>query len=300
MDDLNLDTAFYDALFGDQGQELNPLELQALGNLRAVLDDRAALSTHIPPLPTLLLQLVQLLADPKADFDKISALIEGDPALSLEVLRIANSALYSRGGASLDTLRAAVGRLGVTGVAAIASTILAEKLRPPKPIYFKMFGRDIWLHSLHCAFLCRELAKEQGEDPFVGHFLGLIHDVGKIIVFNCLLDAFSQGVLDGVPGSQLFKALMSEMSLDISPFVAKEWGLPEQYCTALQQQRSQPKTLLARILRQANGCAELYLLKEKRRIGEELLDEKLGGLACPAECWQHFLDKAPLLAASVR
>lgn len=298
MSSNSLKTAFYDAMFNDAGIGINPLEQKALENVRAILDNPAKLSSHIPPLPVILIQLIELVKDPHADFTQMADLIEQDPSLAAQVLKIANSPLYS-GGVEIRNLPSAIGRLGVSGVASIASTVMVEKIRPPKPIYYKMFGRQIWVHSLQCAFLCKGFATKMDLDEFSAHFLGLIHDVGKIIIFNCLSEALSSGIMDGQPGSQVFKETMSEMSTDISSFVVREWQLPEKFCEALEQQRLGLSAPLAKVLHHANTCAELYLLMEKKKISAPKLEQWVENQKFEQQVWYDFVAAAPEIERAV-
>ncbi len=107
------------------------------------------------------------------------------------------------------------------GIANIAATVLMKALMPDKPIYFKTFGKQIWTHSLQCAHLSQSLALHYKQNEFDAHFAGLIHDVGKIIIFESLCNALGKVLTGELPGSIAFKKLMSEMSLDMSYFIAK-------------------------------------------------------------------------------
>ncbi|MDA0281306.1 MAG: HDOD domain-containing protein [Proteobacteria bacterium] len=298
MQASDLRTAFCDAMFDSTDNNLNPVEEQAIFNVRSILNDPNNLSSYISPLPILQIKLLQLLENPEVEFHELSSLIDQDPALATRVLRTVNSPMFLTRGKAKD-LHSAIKRLGISGISNIASSILMEKVRPHKPIYYKMFGRQIWEHSLHCAFLCRGFSKEQGEDEFSGHFLGLIHDVGKIIIFNCLNDAFSKGILEGEPGSKVFKEMMSEMSGDISYFIAREWNLPEKFWMAMFEQTTEPQSTLAVSLHRANYCAELYLLHEQSKITEAELNESIDSLHCNGVVWQEFLGKAKHLAQSI-
>jgi len=249
-----LSTAFYDAMFGTNNTDsgINHIEEKALQNVREILNSPQQLSKQIPPLPVTLLQLIDILKDPNSDFIEIAKLIEQDPGLAVEVLRVANSSLYFRGNKEITSLRNAVALLGISGISNISTTLLLEKVKPSKPIYYKMFGKQIWIHSVQCAFLCKTLAIENKNDEFDAYFLGLIHDVGKIIIFNCLCDALSSEFPGGNPGSQAFKELMAEMSADISYFIAIEWKLPAIYCEALDVQRSITSSVLSAQLYKGN------------------------------------------------
>lgn len=291
----NISTAFYDSLFGVTNNEssMNSLENATLNNVRNVLNDPELLSNHIPALPSILLELIETLKDPNADFLNFIDIIEQDPALAITVLKVANSAKYSRGEGRIQSLKKAVGILGTSGVANIATSVLMKSLMPEKPIYFKKFGRQIWEHSRQCAFLCQILAAEYNQDEFDAHFLGLIHDVGKIIIFESLCNALSDVLSDELPGSIVFKELMSEMSLDISYSIAKEWLLPQVYCEALMAQSSNKSSPLSIILFKANTLSEVYLLFNKKKITEDQVKKLLEKLKIDESIWLHFIEKTP-------
>ncbi len=294
----DLRTAFYDAMFDSADVEMNPIEEQAAANVRKILNDPKNLSSYITPLPIIQVKLLELIENEDVEFEELAALIDQDPALATRVLAIVNSPLYLTR-TKAENLKEAIKRMGVTGISNIASSVMMKGMRPHKPIYYKMFGRQIWIHSLQTAVICRGFAKEQGEEEFSGHFLGLIHDVGKIIIFNCLNDAFSDGIIEGEPGSMAFKEMMSEMSRDISYFIAREWKLPERFWSALYEQTTEPKSALAVSLYRANRCAELYMLRDANKISGPELHEAIDTLGCHGAVWNDFLGEAKHLADMV-
>jgi|TARA_B110000495_G_scaffold136412_1_gene119458 hypothetical protein len=81
-----------------------------------------------------------------------------------------------------------------------------------------------------------------------------------------------------------FKDIMSEMSMDISYFITREWKLPEKFWMALFEQTKEPQSVLAVALHNANNCAELYLLHEKNKINGDELYEAIDSLKCNALC----------------
>lgn len=288
----SISTAFYDALFDvtNMSTSMNTLEETTLENVRNVLNDPEQLSKHIPPLPVILLELINTLKDSNANFLDFIQIIEKDPSLSLMVLKIANSAKYSRNGGGIQSLQKAVGVLGTVGVANIATSVLMKSLMPKSPIYFKKFGRQIWEHSLQCAFLCQALAKHEEQNEFDAHFLGLIHDVGKIIIFGALCNALSNVLPGEMPGSVAFKQLMSEMSLDISYSIVKEWNLPNLYSDALLAQSRGKSTRLSSILFRANKISEIYILFQKKKITEDQIDNVLLKLKVDKSIWLDFME----------
>ena len=96
-----------------------------------------------------------------------------------------------------------------------------------------------------------------------------------------------------------FKDIMSEMSMDISYFITREWKLPEKFWMALFEQTKEPQSVLAVALHNANNCAELYLLHEKNKINGDELYEAIDSLKCNGIVWREFLDKAKLLTNTI-
>lgn len=291
-------TAFYDVMFSNRSQSLNTLESRTMASIKGSLSTIEEINKKIRPLPVLQLKLMQIIDKPNVHYMEVADLINQDPTLSVRVLNIVNSAQYSAG-FEIKDLGTAVARLGIGGVAEIASSLLMKSIQPPKPIYYKLYGKQIWVHSLHTAYLCKGFASAMGEEEFSGYFLGLIHDVGKILVFDCLVDALAISDPDDEPGSVEFREYITEASLEISALVAKEWGLPANICEALEQQCSAVTTPLAVALRCANACAEEYLVQTPDP--EE--DYQLPILATHDECfeavWKGFLQQADKLSSLV-
>ena len=296
-----ISSAFYDAMFGPDQQTtgINAIEQQALKNVRYVLNDTDKLSNQIPPLPMVLLELIEVLKDENTQFIDIEKVIEKDPSLAIEVLKVANSSLYLTVNGEITSLQKAVSIIGISGVASISSTILLAKVRPNPPIYYKMFGRQIWTHSMQCAFLCRALAKSEQQDPFEAYFLGLIHDIGKIIIFNCLCEALSTEAPGSSPGTRAFKQLMTEMSADISFFIAEEWGLPKLYCDALKAHRDVLSSPLATLLYKGNLLSETNLLVNKKGLDDEIIDKLLSKLSVEKKIWLEFIAICPDIESHV-
>jgi len=295
-----ISTAFYDVMFGSEENNsfMNKIEQQTSLKVREILNSPEKLSSKIPPLPVVLIELVTILKEPNADFLDFVKVIEKDPSLAIEILKVANTAMYNRTDKTIDSLRKAVGILGVTGVAKIASTIVMKEIMPQKPIYHKMFGQQIWQHCLYCASMCQILAPAHNEDMFEAHFLGLIHDVGKILIFNCLCESFSSADVDSKPGGLAFKNLMSEMSVDISYFIALEWQLPAIYVEALGQQRGKQESNLAKILFNANLLSEVYLLYQHNVTHEEQISDLLNRMSLDEGLWQEFIDQTKEIKAA--
>jgi putative nucleotidyltransferase with HDIG domain len=109
---------------------------------------------------------------------RVADIIGRDESLAAQCLRIANSALFSRGPAS-DSLRGAVRTPGISRVRYIAVSCGLMRIVPASgraldPMVF-------WLHALACAIISRKVARSVGfSDPEKAYLAGLMHDIGYI------------------------------------------------------------------------------------------------------------------------
>jgi len=285
----NNSTVFYDVMFGDVNAEIpmHKLEIKILQKVKVILNDPKMLGQHIPALPAMLVRLLNTIQDPDSDVSSFVEIIKQDPSFAIEVLQKANSATYHRGDKEILSLSRAVSFIGLAGLLRIATTLLMARVIPCKPIYYKMFGKQIWLHSVQCATLCELLADNNDENGFDGYFLGLIHDLGKIIIFDCLSKALAEEITS-LPGTQVFKELMTEMSVDISYLIAIEWNLPNIYCEGLRQQKIENRSALAALLYKADKLSEVYLLRMKGIVSEETCADMLAKNSVDQALWLEF------------
>ena len=296
----NISTSFYDVMFGDINSNIpmGKLETTVLQKVRDILNNPDRLSQHIPALPAMIVRLLNTIDDPDSSVIRFVEIIEQDPSFAIAVLKTANSAIYHRGEKEIVSLNRAITVLGLSGLLRIATTLLMANVIPCKPIYYKMFGKQIWVHSVQCATLCELLATRQDENGFDAYFLGLIHDLGKIIVFDCLSQALAEE-LSSLPGTKVFKELMTEMSIDISYFIALEWKLPKIYAEALSQQRTTTRSALAEVLYKANQLSEVYLMMVKGIISEDECENLLNEHAVDKDIWLKFTNIAPEIENSI-
>src|ERR1700722_10450705 len=82
---------------------------------------------HLPPKPTLMIELIKLFRQPDADVDQIVALLRRDPALSIEVLRRCNSS-YSGLESPVMDIHEAVFRLGFQEAYEITMTLFGMRM----------------------------------------------------------------------------------------------------------------------------------------------------------------------------
>lgn len=143
--------------------------------------DRLREDFGLPALPEVLLRLDQELRDPEVDLRKVTELASSDQVLAGQVVRMANSAYYSRGGARLTGLSPAVQRLGLRALRGLVFALTLPRMFRNSTGEFPI--KDLWRHSLAVASLASGIAEALGlpasvrEEAWLG---GLVHDIGAL------------------------------------------------------------------------------------------------------------------------
>lgn len=278
---------------------MNLVERKTIDHVLRTLNDKRKLKGLIPNLPEMLINLLDALKDPHDDVFTFVDIIEKDPSFAAEVLKLANTAKYNHSNHDVIHLRKATSFLGLSGLMKIASTLLMADVIPCQPNHYKLYGRLIWTHSVQCATLCELIAKEEKQNQSDAYFIGLIHDLGRIIIFNCLSEAMGESFAAFAPCSNEYKIAMTKMSMNMTYFIAKEWGLPQVYVEALKQQKSGEYKDLGALLFKANRLSEHYLLLLEKAIDDEEHLALKESLAINNNVFEQFCELAPKIAESI-
>jgi len=135
--------------------------------------------TQLPVQPGAAMRLLWMLEDPRTSAADLGRLIESDPALSTQVIRLSNTAFYGLSGKVSSAWRA-VTVLGLATVRAIATTAAFD--------LFSEKGRSVpdefWAHSVTTAAAASAVARRIGVQPNDAFSAGLLHDLGTALVFR--------------------------------------------------------------------------------------------------------------------
>ena len=146
---------------------------------RSILKREISTLQVIPPVAVKLLKLTN---DEASSFSDLSIIIETEPSLSIEVLRLVNSAFYNYPH-KIVSIKRAVTLLGFSAIRQIALNLLFFKKMikmHAKHAFDQIF---FWQHCLFVATLSKIIAREVNHsDPDMVYAAGLLHDIGKIVL----------------------------------------------------------------------------------------------------------------------
>ncbi len=140
----------------------------------------------LPVLPLVVMRLIAL--DAKSDdyFDEVIKLVGMEPNYAARLLHVANSA-QMRGACTVKTLRDAVVRLGCKAVASLVVSMSVVRVFIPR----SQAEKNLWIHAIQVAAgarLLTQLSKRKGLDPERAYLAGLLHDIGRFLVFQVAPD----------------------------------------------------------------------------------------------------------------
>ncbi len=189
---------------------------------------------NLPTPPIVFHQIQKVINDPKVNAGQIAAILAEDPAMSVKVLKLTNSAFYGLA-REIDSVKQAV---VIVGMEAIKNLVLSASV-------LDMFkGKDVdtdfqekfWRHSLATAFCSRILAKRVRKsgivDPDSAFSAGLLHDIGKMVI-ACFLPAEYKAIkeariTDTTSGSfEIEDKVLGYTHAQIGALLAVQWKLPQ-------------------------------------------------------------------------
>jgi len=143
---------------------------------------------QIPSLQSLARGFTRTVNNPDATIDEVVASISKDQALSIRVLRMANSTEVNSE-QHIGDLATATQMLGVNRVRKAADAVLI--LRAANRLADGLDWRHLWIHALGTAAIAEKLSKlTRGDDGSTVYLAGLLHDVGKIVLSTIAPDEY--------------------------------------------------------------------------------------------------------------
>ena len=186
----------------------------------------------LPTLPRVVARINSLVDDPDVGTREIGAAVSEDAPIAAKVLKIANSAYYGLRERVLSTEHASA-VLGVRQLRTIA--LQASVISQFEHLRESGFDLDtLWRHSIvtgqACASLARRCRARVGLAPDEFHVIGLLHDMGKILMLEGMgreyLDVIRTAVLNEVELFECEERLLGYDHAHVGALVAAEWGLP--------------------------------------------------------------------------
>jgi putative nucleotidyltransferase with HDIG domain len=183
---------------------------------------------QLPTLPILFGQLNKMLDNPFTSNKKISELIKKDQAMVSKILKLSNSALYSRR-QEVTNLTNAITFLGTETIRNLILQISLVRIFQLDDDEIPDFSIDMfWEHSLGAAYftdvIVKKLSLPVNDSYYIG---GLLHDIGKLVVYQFYPEEFKKIIKkqlkEDVVDYEAEEEVLGVGHQDIGTFLAEKW-----------------------------------------------------------------------------
>lgn len=210
----------------------------------------------LPTLPSIAQKILRASHNDQLTSDHLAQLIEHDPAIAAQLVRISNSPLVGRPTHIAD-LPTAIGLLGVGYCSQLAISLALKQLFRARHDFIKHELESIWQHSNRISALAMTIAKALKVNPGEAYLAGLLQCIGALPLLRWL-DKTDTPV-ENIPN------ILNLHQAQIGAQLLKIWEFPDELCIiplirADLNQQIAPNSTLANIIALA-----LYFLQEGKK-----------------------------------
>jgi HD-like signal output (HDOD) protein len=214
--------------------------------LEAKIERKLESITDLPVVPTYIGKILRALDNTDIRAKKLAEYIEKDQALTIKILRAANSPWYGQKG-KIATVDLAIIIMGLNTIKEIVIGMLVDKFFSKTPAYLFDIN-SFWNYSLFCGSTSRLLARKtnykKAGEAFVA---GLMHDIGILIIIQYFTYEFKEikqlvesGKFDMIKAEEL---VLGNNHAEIGAWMAKKWNLPDQLINSVKYHHIPKKDL---------------------------------------------------------
>lgn len=195
---------------------------------------------QLASLPDAVIRANELIDSNEADVEDIAEVVALEPALTAQLLKLVNSAFYSFP-SQIDTISRAITIIGMNELRSLilsASAVdIFSKIAPDS-----IDMDDFWFRSVYVGLAAKQVSGDRrtAEQMFL---MGLLHDVGRIILFSQAPEAAEQ-ILTAAKQSdkhyyQVEQEVLGFTSAEVSAQLLKNWGLGDSLWKPISQMNQQ-------------------------------------------------------------
>ena len=242
----------------------------------------------LPPMPDIYFKIEKIANDPNSTSTDYSKLIELDANITANILRISNSAFFSFR-RKIRSVKDAVTLLGKGEILSLVRLSYITGNLNVSPI-IEHAVRKIWEHSATCAIIANLISDktnlcvktEDENNLFTG---GIIHDIGKIVLWKFFPNIYTSFLINPAIGSHQSeneeKKFMGISHCEVGKALAEHWKLPESITNVIafhHKPMLKPESQLLKIIHISNIVSNLNMniIQKDQDLGNDPELEKIG------------------------
>ncbi len=187
---------------------------------------------QLPSLPETVTKIINLVNNPDVDFKVVANEISKDQTITTNLLKLCNSAYFSKG-KEISSIDRAIVTLGLKEVKDVVMVVSAKAVLNKVVVGYDLLKGMLWEHDLAVAILSKNIAlmkkdKQNADVVFTG---GLIHDVGKTVLALFVQHAFKEIMstveTKGIPFQEAERDVMGFDHQEVGEKILAKWNFPE-------------------------------------------------------------------------
>ena len=192
--------------------------------------------SRLPSPPNVAVQILKLASDPSASLEDMARVLEADPALAAQILRVCNSASYCRG-QEVTSLKQATSTLGSKSISIIALSFSLKSAIANWQHESGLSDEDLWKHSVATAVTARSLARLLRFKNVESAFLcGLLSRIGQLLLYSVMPEEYGRvlEIAEGeIPTKDVEQSELGITHQDAGQLLLEQWNLPELFSTVV-------------------------------------------------------------------
>lgn len=142
----------------------------------------------LPVMPSIVQEIQEIMNRPGSTAEDLRRVVEKEVVISARLISLANSPMF-RGRGKVQAVSKAISRLGFKETQSLILAIASKGLYESKSEHLRGLMEKLRLFSLACAHCAAAIAGKLGfMDAERYFFLGLIHDIGNVLLLRTLGD----------------------------------------------------------------------------------------------------------------
>lgn len=222
---------------------------------------------NLPPISQAALRLVNLLDEPAVSNDDVVQVLKYDNVLTAKLLRACNSPYFGLEEPVLSVDQAVL-IIGHEQILHVVLTLAFGGTMAAPLAGYAVEANELWRHSLTTATAAEYLVSnvvEMNVDAHVAFTIGLLHDIGKLVLNQVLTPEYQSGIqtalaTKGLSRSEAEKEVLGTDHAEAGGMLLQSWNLPDDIVEAVSNHHHpvlEPQPKLSAIAHAADYIAHL-------------------------------------------
>lgn len=256
----------------------------------------------VKPIPQIALKIIRMIRDQQHSFEDMAIEVRQDQVISAKVIRLCNSALFSRK-TEVDSIDRALVLLGEKRFLQLVVSASMEEFLSQTGQGYSLCKGGLFRHALGTGILCEALAGLTKRVPAdLAYTAGLLHDIGKVALDQFVSNAsslfYSRTQLDGANLIAVEEEQFGISHTEAGGRLAERWSLSDNLIDVIRHHHHPEDAEIHDGLCHLVYLADLVISRfivgqELERLNTDALSRRLKKLGLRPEQFPSIIDSMP-------